>query len=109
MKNNKKLQILACEKNQIVTGNCKISSSQIETLTTSKQKKTIQVKKVNGQYLVPLDGITKTNAIKELSAGRVTSKGILLSGNKIPNEITYQYNMFTDGTHMTKVVLKLKK
>lgn len=106
---NKLLQCLFCQENQLLTGNVKLPASQLDTYEVSKQKRTIQVRKIGKHYYVPLTGVNKTNVISKLSTGKITSRGIRLSGKKIPAKITYEYNMFTDGKIKTQVEIKVKK
>ncbi len=106
---NKLLQCFFCYDNQLVSGNVKLAASQLTTYQVSKQKRTIKVKKIGKNYYVPLDGVNRTNVISKLSIGKITSRGIRLSGKKIPAKITYEYNMFTDGKIKTEVEIKVKK
>lgn len=106
---NRLLQCLFCYENQLVTGNVKLAASQLVTYQVSTQKSTIKVKKIGKHYYVPLPGVNRTNVIRKLSAGKITSRGIRLSGRKIPAKITYEYNMFTDGNIKTKVEITVKK
>ena len=73
------------------------------------QKRTIKVKKIGKYYYVPVKDFNQTNVVTELSAGKITDKGIQLKGKKIPKKITYQYNMFNDGDQKTKVTITVKK
>ncbi len=109
LSNNHMLEYLFCYKNQMVTGNVKLPYSQFEKEETNPQKQTICVKKIGKHYYIPLKGVNRTNVITNLSAGKITDKGIWLTGKKIPKKITYEYNMFTDGENMTKVEIKVKK
>ena len=104
---NRLLQYLYCDKNQMVSGNCQIGSRQLENYKVSKQTRKIKVERKGQRYFIPLPNLLKTNALSGLSQGRVTAKGIWIEGNKCPDQITYEYNMFTDGKVKTKVVLKL--
>lgn len=108
LKNNTKLKYLNCANNSILSGNAMTSCTQMESRYTWPQKRTIKVKKVGKKYLVPIKGLKGTNRLRKLSAGKVTSKGILLKKKKLPKKITYEYNMFTDGSVDTKVIIKLK-
>ena len=109
LKYNKLLEAISCHDNKLVTGNLNIGYKQLEGVTDSPQKLTVKVKKIGRHYYVPLKGVNKTNVITRLSTGTITEKGIRLKGKKIPDKITYQYNMFTDGKNKTKVIIKVKR
>lgn len=109
LKKNRWLQTLYCENNQLVTGNLYLTLSTLETAVFSGQSTTIRVKKIKKGYLIPLSGVNRTNVLTNLSKGKITNKGIVIKGKKLPKKITYTYNMFTDGTKKTKVTIRLKK
>lgn len=109
LSHNKKLMYLYCSGNRLITGNVQIGSTPLESTEVSSQKNTVRAVKIKGGYLIPLKGVNKTNVITKLSKGKVTKKGIIIKGKKLPKKITYQYNMFTDGDINTKVRIKVKK
>lgn len=109
LKNNHLLQSLYCENNELITGNLYMPVSGMKNAQVSPQRCQIHVKKTKEGYFVPLRKINKTNVLTNLSEGKITSKGIVIKGNKLPNKLTYEYNMFTDGNTKAKVVLHLKK
>lgn len=109
LSHNRKLQFLYCSGNRMVTGNVRLGSIPLECVDTSIQKAAIRALKVKGGYLIPIKGVNKTNVITKLSKGKVTGKGILIKGKKVPKKITYQYNMFIDGDKNTKVRIKVKR
>lgn len=113
LKRNKKLVSLKCQYNAIISGSCGIKRPkgdwEYKKSTFSPQTATIKVKKIGKKYYIPIKGLSKTKGVKKLSAGKITSKGILLKGKKIPKQITYRYNMFTNGKKLTKVTINVKK
>lgn len=109
LSHNRKLQFLYCSGNRMVTGNVRLGSIPLECVDTSIQKAEIRALKVKGGYLIPIKGVNKTSVITKLSKGKVTGKGILIKGKKVPKRITYQYNMFIDGDKNTKVRIKVKR
>lgn len=109
LKNNKLLRYLYCQNNQLVTGNLYISRQGLEEADVSGQSRSVRVKKTKKGYRIALPGIQKTNVLTRLSAGKVTGKGIVLKGKKIPSKITYRYNMFMDGNTKETITLHLKK
>jgi len=109
LRNNHFLAYLYCRNNCLVVGNIKLSYHQLRDTEYVPQKRTIRLKKIGKYYYVPLKGIQQTNEITKLSAGKITDKGIWLTGKKVPKKITYEYNMFTDGENMTKEEIKVKK
>ena len=109
LSNNKLIIRLFCEKNSLISGNLNISYTQLRQCEYSSQKRTIKVKKIGKYYYVPINNFNKTNVVTNLSAGKITDKGIQLKGKKIPKKITYEYNMFNDGEQKTKVTITVKK
>lgn len=109
LSNNRKLQYLYCQRNKLLTENVQLGNIQLEESLVSTQKATIKAVRIKKGYLIPLKGVSKTNVIKKLSKGKITRKGIVIKGKKLPKEITYKYNMFMDGNKNTKVKIKVKK
>ena len=109
LKSNKLLRYLYCRNNQLVTGNLYISRQGLEAVDVSGQSKSVRAGKTKKGYRISLAGIQKTNVLTKLSAGKVTDKGIVLKGKKLPSKITYRYNMFMDGNTKETVTLYLKK
>ena len=106
---NKLITELYCNKNSLISGNLHISYTQLEDCEYIHQRRTIKVKKIGRYYYVPIGNFNRTNVVTELSAGKITDRGIRLKGKKIPKKITYQYNMFNDGSQKTKVTITVKK
>ena len=106
---NKLITMFYCDGNSLISGNLHISYTQMEQCEYSSQKRTIKVKKIGKYYYVPINNFNKTNVVTNLSAGKITDKGIQLKGKKIPKKITYEYNMFNDGEQKTKVTITVKK
>ena len=106
---NKLITELYCNKNSLISGNLHISYTQLEDCEYIHQRRTIKVKKIGRYYYVPIGNFNRTNVVTELSAGKITDRGIRLKGKKIPKKITYQYNMFNDGSQKTKVTIMVKK
>ena len=106
---NKLITELYCDKNSLISGNLHISYTQLEECEYIHQRRTIKVKKIGRYYYVPIGNFNRTNVVTELSAGKITDRGIRLKGKKIPKKITYQYNMFNDGSQKTKVTITVKK
>ncbi len=109
LRKNKLLTRLYCDKNSLISGNLHISYTQLEDCEYIHQRRTIKVKKIGRYYYVPIGNFNRTNVVTELSAGKITDRGIRLKGKKIPKKITYQYNMFNDGSQKTKVTITVKK
>ena len=109
LRKNKLLTRLYCDKNSLISGNLHISYTQLEDCEYIHQRRTIKVKKIGRYYYVPIGNFNRTNVVTELSAGKITDRGIRLKGKKIPKKITYQYNMFNDGSQKTKVTIMVKK
>ncbi|MBO5486108.1 MAG: hypothetical protein J5988_04150 [Eubacterium sp.] len=109
LRNNKLIRRLYCKNNNLVSGNLHVSFTQLEDCEYKNQKRTIKVKRIGKYYYVPIKNLNRTNVVTNLSAGKITDKGIRLKGKKIPKKITYQYNMFTDGDKETKVTIIVKK
>ena len=109
LSDNEMLENLYCDGNRLIQGNLFVMRSQLVGLSTSKQTRTVHIKKKKGYYMIPMKNIEGTNRIWDLSCGKVTKKGIKLSKKKkIPKVITYRYNMFTDGKELTDVELVIK-
>lgn len=106
---NKLLQTFCCNDNQLLTGNVKLSQTQLERCEASTQKATLKIKKIGKYYYLPLPNVLGTNVISNLSYGKLTSKGIRVKKSTLPKTITYEYNMFTDGEEKTKVTIRTKK
>ncbi len=106
---NKFVETFRCSNNCLITGNVKLTYTQLEQVETSTQKATIRCKKIGKHYYIPLSGVLKTNEITNLSYGKITEKGIRVKKKNLPKKITYEYNMFTDGDYMTRVTIKVKK
>lgn len=106
---NRKLQYLYCQRNRLITGNIHLGNLQLEENDVSPQKATIKAVKMKKGYLIPLKGVNRTNVIRKISKGKIHRKGIMVKGKRLPKEITYQYNMFTDGDKNTKVKIRIKK
>ena len=109
LRKNKLLTRLYCDKNSLISGNLHISYTKLEECEYIHQRRTIKVKKIGRYYYVPIGNFNRTNVVTELSAGKITDRGIRLKGKKIPKKITYQYNMFNDGSQKTKVTIMVKK
>ncbi|MBO5485524.1 MAG: leucine-rich repeat domain-containing protein [Eubacterium sp.] len=109
LRNNKLIKELYCKNNNLVSGNLHVSFTQLEDCEYKNQRRTIKAKKIGKYYYVPIKNLNRTNVVTNLSAGKITDKGIRLKGKKIPKKITYQYDMFTDGDKETKVTIIVKK
>lgn len=109
LRNNKLIKELYCKNNNLVSGNLHVSFTQLEDCEYKNQRRTIKAKKIGKYYYVPIKNLNRTNVVTNLSAGKITDKGIRLKGKKIPKKITYQYNMFADGDKETKVTIIVKK
>ena len=112
LSNNKRLGELFFWDNCMITGNLGVPFTQMyipDGAATSKQRAVIKPKKIGKYYYIPLSGLKRTRGITKLSAGVLTEKGIRLKKGKIPEKITYQYNMFTNGKKLTKVEIQVKK
>ncbi len=109
LSNNKMIETFRCDNNCLITGNVKLTYTQLERVEATTQKATIRCKKIGKYYYIPLSGVLKTNEITNLSYGKITEKGIRVKKKNLPKKITYEYNMFTDGDYMTKVTIKVKK
>ena len=106
---NRKLQYLYCQRNQLIAGNVRLGSLQLDDVVVSPQKATIQADKIKSGYLIPIKGVKKTNVIRKISRGKITVKGIVVKRKRLPKIIQYQYNMFSDGKKKTKVKITVKK
>ena len=106
---NRLLQTFRCEGNRLITGNVKLSRTQLERCEAATQKATIKRKKIGKYYYIPLPGVVSTNVISNLSYGKITSRGIRVKKSGMPKTITYEYNMFTDGEEKTTVTIRTKK
>lgn len=106
---NRLLQTFRCDGNRMITGNVKLSRTQLERCEAASQKTTVKRKKIGKYYYLPLQGVLRTNVISNLSYGKITSKGIRVKKAGMPKTITYEYNMFTDGEEKTKVTIRTKK
>ena len=73
---NRLLQTFRCDGNRMITGNVKLSRTQLERCEAASQKATIRRKKIGKYYYLPLQGVLRTNVISNLSYGKITSKGI---------------------------------
>ena len=116
LSNNKRLNELNFRDNYMITGNLGVPFTQMSGFTyipdgaaTSKQRAVIKPKKIGKYYYIPLSSLKRTRGITKLSAGVLTEKGIRLKKGKIPEKITYKYNMFTNGKKLTKVEIQVKK
>ena len=115
LRGNPLLELFYCDNNCLVSGNRNISYTQFLDdinnvwTTFSPQKRTMEVKKIGKYYYVPIRNFNRTNAVTNLSEGKITDKGIKLTGKKLPEKITYEYNMFNDGDQKTKVTIKVRK
>ena len=109
LRKNKSIRRLYCKNNNLVSGNLHVSFTQLEDCEYKNQRRTIKAKKIGKYYYVPIKNLNRTNVVTNLSAGKITDKGIRLKGKKIPKKITYQYDMFTDGDKETKVTIIVKK
>ncbi len=106
---NKLLTTFRCDGNRLLTGNVKLSRTQLTRCEAAAQKATIKMKKIGKYYYIPLPNVVGTNVISNLSYGKLTSKGIRVKKSNLPKTITYNYNMFTDGEELTKVTIRTKK
>lgn len=106
---NRLLQTFRCDGNRMITGNVKLSRTQLERCEAASQKATVKRKKIGTYYYLPLQGVLSTNVIAHLSYGKITAKGIRVKKTGMPKTITYEYNMFTDGEEKTKVTIRTKK
>ena len=106
---NKLLTTFRCDGNRLLTGNVKLTRTQLTRCEAATQKATIKIKKIGKYYYVPLPNVVGTNVISNLSYGKLTSKGIRVKKSTLPKTITYNYNMFTDGEELTKVTIRTKK
>ena len=106
---NTLLQTFRCNGNRLLTGNVKISRTQLERCEAENQKATIKIKKIGKYNYIPLPNVLGTNVISNLSYGKLTRKGIRVKKSTLPKTITYEYNMFTDGDEKTKVTIRTKK
>ncbi len=93
----------------MLTGNVKLSRTQLTRCEAATQKAIIKIKKIGRYYYIPLANVVGTNVISNLSYGKLTSKGIRVKKSTLPKTITYNYNMFTDGEELTKVTIRTKK
>ncbi len=109
LRKNKLLTTFRCDGNQLLTGNVKLSRTQLTRCEAATQKATIKMKKIGRYYYIPLPNVVGTNVISNLSYGKLTSKGIRVKKSNLPKTITYNYNMFTDGEELTKVTIRTKK
>ena len=109
LRKNKLLTTFRCDGNQLLTGNVKLSRTQLTRCEAATQKATIKMKKIGRYYYIPLPNVVGTNVISNLSYGKLTSKGIRVKKSTLPKTITYNYNMFTDGEELTKVTIRTKK
>lgn len=109
LRKNRMLTRLYCDNNSLISGNLHISFTQLEDCEYIHQKRTMKVNKIGRYYYVPVGNFNRTNVVTELSAGKITDRGIRLKGKKIPKKITYQYNMFNDGSQKTKVTITVRK
>ena len=105
---NKKLQYLYINNNCLISGCLMTGYTGMEMVKMEGQTKTVKAKKKKGGYLIPVPSLKKTNVISKVSKGKVKNKGIFVKGKRCPKKITYQYNMFTDGSKKTNVTLKIK-
>lgn len=105
---NKKLQYLYINNNCLISGCLMTGYTGMEMVKMEGQTKTVKAKKKKGGYLIPVPLLKKTNVISKVSKGKVKNKGIFVKGKRCPKKITYQYNMFTDGSKKTNVTLKIK-
>ncbi len=109
LRKNKLLTTFRCDGNRLLTGNIKLSRTQLTRCEAATQKATIKMKKIGRYYYIPLANVVGTNVISNLSYGKLTSKGIRVKKSNLPKTITYNYNMFTDGEELTKVTIRTKK
>ena len=109
LRKNKLLTTFRCDGNRLLTGNVKLSRTQLTRCEAATQKATIKIKKIGRYYYIPLPNVVGTNVISNLSYGKLTSKGIRVKKSTLPKTITYNYNMFTDGEELTKVTIRTKK
>lgn len=105
---NKKLQYLYINNNCLISGCLMTGYTGMEMVKMEGQTKTVKAKKKKGGYLIPVPSLKKTNVISKVSKGKVKNKGIFVKGKRCPKKITYQYNMFTDGSKKTNVTLNIK-
>ena len=109
LRKNKLLTTFRCDGNRLLTGNVKLSRTQLTRCEAATQKAIIKIKKIGRYYYIPLANVVGTNVISNLSYGKLTSKGIRVKKSNLPKTITYNYNMFTDGEELTKVTIRTKK
>ena len=109
LRKNKLLTTFRCDGNRLLTGNVKLSRTQLTRCEAATQKAIIKIKKIGRYYYIPLANVVGTNVISNLSYGKLTSKGIRVKKSTLPKTITYNYNMFTDGEELTKVTIRTKK
>ncbi len=109
LRKNKLLTTFRCDGNRLLTGNVKLSRTQLTRCEAATQKAAIKMKKIGRYYYIPLANVVGTNVISNLSYGKLTSKGIRVKKSTLPKTITYNYNMFTDGEELTKVTIRTKK
>ncbi len=109
LRKNKLLTTFRCDGNRLLTGNVKLSRTQLTRCEAATQKAIIKIKKIGRYYYIPLPNVVGTNVISNLSYGKLTSKGIRVKKSTLPKTITYNYNMFTDGEELTKVTIRTKK